>query len=242
MGVQIKRIVEETPTISYRNIPALLKEQESPSTPIPSVTTIYRFLKQNGVTDRNAQRKIIIRDANKQKRIDFAQEFKEKPLEFWSSVIWSDETKVEAVPQKQRVMVKVHKSVKKQDLPVNQQLHSGGFSVMFWGCFVGDEFGPLVPIEGTMKSLQYSELLRRHLLPIYQPQNIFMQDNAPCHVGRLLKDLLETHGVRTLKWPAQSPDLNPIENLWAILKQRRQQKYGIPMSRDELIEQMQDIW
>ena len=54
--------------------------------------------------------------------------------------------------------------------------------------------------------------------------------------------MLETHGVRTLKWPAQSPDLNPIENLWAILKQRRQQKYGIPMSRDELIEQMQDIW
>jgi hypothetical protein len=45
-----------------------------------------------------------------------------------------------------------------------------------------------------------------------------------------------------LDWPPQSPDLNPIENLWAIVKAKRFKKFGIPRSRIELIEQIFEIW
>ncbi|ORY29872.1 hypothetical protein BCR33DRAFT_666440, partial [Rhizoclosmatium globosum] len=45
-----------------------------------------------------------------------------------------------------------------------------------------------------------------------------------------------------LEWPPSSPDLNPIENLWHILKVWRQKKYGLPRSRDELIEQIFAVW
>lgn len=54
--------------------------------------------------------------------------------------------------------------------------------------------------------------------------------------------VLRRNGVNLLDWPPQSPDLNPIENLWAIIKQRRQKKFGIPSSRDELITQIYTIW
>ena len=53
---------------------------------------------------------------------------------------------------------------------------------------------------------------------------------------------LERKGIPTLDWLPQSPDLNPIENIWNIIKARRYKKFGIPRSKEELIEQIFSIW
>ena len=71
---------------------------------------------------------------------------------------------------------------------------------------------------------------------------VFMQDNAPCHKTNLVMDFLARNRIQTLDWPPQSPDLNPIENLWAIVKARRFKKFGIPRTRIELIEQIFEMW
>lgn len=47
---------------------------------------------------------------------------------------------------------------------------------------------------------------------------IFQQDIAPCHTAKRCTEWVNTHGVRLLNWPAQSPDLNPIENWWYQIK------------------------
>jgi transposase len=50
---------------------------------------------------------------------------------------------------------------------------------------------------------------------------VFMQDNAPCHKALIVTQFFDENNIKTLDWSAQSPDINPIENLWAFIKKRR---------------------
>ena len=116
---------------------------------------------------------------------------------------------------------------------------------MFWGCFSKLGLGPLVALQGTMNAQNYVELLRDTVLPELSAAGrpmTFMQDNAPCHKARVVMNFLAENTIETLDWPPQSPDMNPIQNLWAIIKQKRQKKYGVPASKDAIIEQIFDIW
>ena len=69
-----------------------------------------------------------------------------------------------------------------------------------------------------------------------------MQDNARCHTAQTAMAYLRDQNVTILEWPPQSPDLNPIENLWALLKSKLKKISGFPRNRAELIERAQACW
>ena len=82
----------------------------------------------------------------------------------------------------------------------------------------------------------YAAMLTEHLVPFLEALKTdgeinleFQQDNATPHTGKRarvsLKEIAEKHGLKIMEWPPNSPDLNPIEHLWAELKYQLFKKY-----------------
>ena len=99
--------------------------------------------------------------------------------------------------------------------------------------------------DGVMDRFLFVEILSKTLLPFiketYPDHCRFMQDNDPKHSSLYARGFLEDNNITWWKTPPESPDCNPIENLWHELKEymRREVK---PKSKDELVEGIIKFW
>ncbi len=89
---------------------------------------------------------------------------------------------------------------------------------MIWAAMSSAGVGPLCFLKSTVNAAIYQEILEHFMLPsadkLYGDADfIFQQDLAPAHTAKGTKSWFNNHGVTVLDWPANSPDLNPIENL-----------------------------
>lgn len=90
---------------------------------------------------------------------------------------------------------------------------------MVWGCISTSGVGELVFIDGIVDKSKYLEILKQNLIKSATDMNIrgtfkFYQDNDPKHKSRIVQEYLLYNYPKVLHPLPQSPDLNPIENLW----------------------------
>src|SRR5258705_3208437 len=99
-------------------------------------------------------------------------------------------------------------------------------SMMVWGCIVRRGPGMLHIVEGTINATAYQKVLQENLLPVIpllhpEDEFPFQQDGTPCRTASTTLRWLEDHNIPTLtNWPPNSPDMNPIENVWRKMKRR----------------------
>ncbi len=118
-------------------------------------------------------------------------------------------------------------------------------SVMIWAAMSSAGVGPLCFLKSTVNAAIYQEILEHFMLPsadkLYGDADfIFQQDLAPAHTAKGTKSRFNDHGVTVLDWPANTPDLNLIENLWGIVK--RKMRDTRPNNADELKATVKETW
>lgn len=207
-------------------------------TPVTAMT-IDRRLSERGLRSRRPLRRLPLTVAHRQARLQWCRAHSTWNLTDWSRIVFSDESRFELSPDDQRRRV-WRRPGQRWDTHLTVVRHTARQpGVMVWGAISFDSRTPLVVIRDTLTARRYvDEILRPVVLPFLSrtPGLTFQQDNARPHTARLSTDCLRASP--TLPWPARSPDLSPIEHVWALMSRRLRPS----LDRADLTRQLESVW
>ena len=244
----LKTTVEQDPFITMAKVRQELGNPLGPSGKPVSYSTLARRLKENNIHCYRAAKKPRLTDGQRENRLAFANKDTN-----WEDVMFSDECIISTANTRGVKWVRRPPNARYTEQYISKSDTSGRVSIGVWANF--DFSGPL-EIYWIKEKLNADRYKRRILARIVAPyfrvpgneDKIFMHDNSPIHTATTVRSYLEKQGFTILSWPSGSPDLNPIENLWNLLKNEvgevdvRAVVGDYPTKQSWLWEQVSDSW
>jgi uncharacterized protein (DUF2267 family) len=217
-----------------------------------SPDTIRRALRRAGLGAIEKPKKPLLSKTNIRKRLEWCKAHRDWTVDDWKRVIWSDETKINRFNSDGRVWAWIRDGEQLQPKHVKVTVKHGGGSIMIWSALTYAGTGWMCKIDGNMDKTLYKEILQDEQdrtinfaaeeLNLRRDQMVFQHDDDPKHTSNLVQEYLKNQEYQVLEWPSQSPDLNPIENMWRLLKIRLNEYDTPPKGMQELYERVTKVW
>ena len=227
-----------------RTVAATVTPNRIPGLRRISAQTIRNRLRAHGLRARRPYFGATLRDRHRQARVRWCNTVRVWNLQNWRRVWFSDESRFHLEKRDGRIRVYRRRNERFAQNCVVEVDNFGGGSVMMWAAISYARNTQLVHIPGNLNAVRYrDEILRPHLLPAMNVRReVFQHDNARPHTARITTDFLDQQNVNVMRWPARSPDLNPIEHLWDELDRRVRQREPAPQNLRQLEQALQQEW
>jgi transposase len=228
----ISKVLENNPEESLPSIAEKLKTKGISL----SSSTIRRRVLDLGFQYLPPLKKPLLSTRHRDQRLEWAKEHGDTD---WSAVIFTDEATFSLFRSTKRSwQMKGHRTV------FRTVKHPA--KVHIWACFSANGFGKCYLFTGNLNAERmckiYSKALLKSVDTLIDDESdwVLQEDNDPKHTSNRCKQWKLQNGITRMSWPAMSPDMNPMENVWSVLKCRV--AYRKPRKLSSLVRIIQQEW